>query len=176
MLFAGEHDYDQQIAAAHQRYGVPANLIRAVIAIESQYHPHATRDEPQIQDASRGLMQVLYRTAQSLGYLGAPDGLYDPATNVDLGTHLLADNLARAGGDVAIALSAYNAGWSPNRPNDAKRNADGSLVNQAYVDRVQRYLEYFATGTLPGTTTAGGLALLAAVSWWALHAVQGRAS
>jgi soluble lytic murein transglycosylase len=61
---------------------------------------------------ARGLMQLLPRTARELA--GPADAgrlrLTDPATNVALGTLLLARLLERYGGSRLKALAAYNAG------------------------------------------------------------------
>lgn len=102
--------YDGIILAAASRYVVDPALIKAVIAKESSWNPNAYRAEPQLvpPDASRGLMQILYRTAQGIGYGGAPEGLFDPATNVDFGTKFLAEKLNQYG--YPSGVSAYNAG------------------------------------------------------------------
>ena len=138
-----ENKYDKIVDAASRRYGVPADLIKGVIAQESAFHPAARREEPQINDRSRGLMQLLERTARALGYTGRFSDLYDPATNVDLGTKLLAQNHKQARGNWDVALSAYNGGFSKLRPWDAKRNAAGDIFNKDYVARVQGNRTYF---------------------------------
>jgi len=71
---------------------------------------NAFRAEPRIGDASYGLMQILYGTAQKLGYIGDPDGLYDPATNIHWAVMLMAENRARYGNDFSRNYSAYNSG------------------------------------------------------------------
>lgn len=143
--------YDGLIATAATRYGVPPEIIRGVIEQESQWDPRARREEPQIADRSRGLMQLLEATARGLGYTGAMGpvvggsyggyfplvGLYDPATSIELGTKLLRANYDRARPSAiedrwTIALSIYNAGGSLQRPGDAKRTPAGVLVNATY--------------------------------------------
>lgn len=106
--------FDPLFQAASDRYGVPFDWIKAIAITESSLNPKAYRAEPQINDASRGLMQVLMRTAVGLGYKGTPDGLYDPATSIDLGTKLIAENMQRFGPDFAAVYSAYN--WDPRLP------------------------------------------------------------
>lgn len=150
--FAGENRYNHLTRAASALHMVPEPLIKAVIGAESAYKPRAFRPEPQINDASRGLMQLLERTARTLGHRGDVERLFDPLLNINLGSKLLAENYqhARAGAPGADpgelwerAVSAYNAGWSPNRPHDAKRKPDGSFVNQAYVDKVLRLTAHY---------------------------------
>jgi len=100
--------YDPFILDAAARYIVDPALIKAVITKESSWNPQAYRGEPQINDASRGLMQILFRTAQGMGYGGTPDGLFDPATNINFGSRYLADRLSVYG--YPSGVSAYNAG------------------------------------------------------------------
>jgi len=72
-----------------RRYGfeaVPDGLTLATIETESSFDSDAIRVEPAINDASRGLMQILYGTAKQMGYSGEPDGLFDPETNIRYGT------------------------------------------------------------------------------------------
>lgn len=107
------NSYDAFITASSQRYNIPESWIRAVIAVESSGNPRAFRPEPGISDASYGLMQLLYGTARGLGYAGTPDGLFDPATNIDLGTKYLAQ-LRNSYGDFKRVLSAYNSGGPDN--------------------------------------------------------------
>lgn len=100
--------YDSLILDAAARYVVDPALIKALITKESSWNPQAYRAEPQIGDASRGLMQILFNTARGMGYAGAPEGLFDPATNIDLGTRYLAGQLQTYG--YPAGVSAYNAG------------------------------------------------------------------
>src|ERR687896_339502 len=70
---------------AAQRDGLGPVLVAAVIEQESGFDVHAFRAEPQIGDASRGLMQVLYGTAKWMGYEGDPEGLFDAETSLRYG-------------------------------------------------------------------------------------------
>jgi hypothetical protein len=97
---------------------VPVGLILATIGQESGWNKKALRIERRINDASYGLMQLLYRTARQLGYKGERGeadpltGLFDPAVNIDLGTRLISQNRKMAGNWTG-AISAYNGGWRP---------------------------------------------------------------
>ncbi len=108
--------FAEKSATAH---GLPVSLVLAIMSQESGFRASAYRAEPKINDGSHGLMQLLYRTADSLGYRGPVgeasklSGLYDPATNIELGAKLLAANL-RLAGDIGGAISAYNGGYRPN--------------------------------------------------------------
>lgn len=138
--------YDLHILRAARAWGIEPALLKAHVARESAFNPQAVRQEPQLPadppykptpgDASYGLAQVLERTARRLGFRGTVSQLYDPATNLDLAAHLIRDNLRTAGAQLPIAISAYNAGFSTQRLGDAKRDAQGRIINQAYVDDV----------------------------------------
>lgn len=104
------NEYDEIIAEASTRWDVPFNWIKAVIGVESNFNPRAVREEPAIGDRSIGLMQLLTRTAQGLGFLGSEEDLFDPATNIDLGTRLLGQWRRTLGDDFAAVYSAYNSG------------------------------------------------------------------
>lgn len=59
--------------------------ILAFIQIESGFKELARRYEPRINDASYGLMQILFSTARDRGYTGYCDGLFDVQTNINYG-------------------------------------------------------------------------------------------
>ena len=151
-MFTRENEYDPIVAEAGKAWEVEPALIKAIIGAESEFTPTAYRAEPRLGDASYGLMQLLYATAKLLGYTGSTAGLYDPTTNIRLGTRYLRDLIKTAGArgyGVDSAISAYNAGFSTVRPGDGKRttNAAGSpFINQGYVDKVLRLAAYFKRG------------------------------
>lgn len=172
MLWLAENKYDPIILSAAARYGVPVSLIKGVIAAESAFKVNAHRDEPKIEDASRGLMQLLRVTAEGLGYRGSDEGLYEPYTNIDLGTKLLSQLYAQTG-EWHSTVSAYNGGLRPELGFGARVTRRGircmerevpvgEFCNQKYVDRVMRFERYFATGELP-TGDAAVLGLLVAI-------------
>jgi soluble lytic murein transglycosylase-like protein len=104
------NEFDDFIEDAGNRWGVPDSWIRAVIDVESSWNPGAYRAEPRIGDASYGLMQLLSRTARALGFTGNNQELFDPATNIDLGTKLLGQLRDNYGDDFRRVYSAYNSG------------------------------------------------------------------
>jgi soluble lytic murein transglycosylase-like protein len=142
MRWSRENSYDTIVNAEAAAQGVPPALIKAVIGQESAFVPNATRAEPQIGDASTGLMQLLAKTAKALGYTGTPQGLFDPATNIHYGTKLLSENLARVSGDIPRAVSAYNGGWRASL-GFGTPFPNGQFKNQGYVNRVLANLKYF---------------------------------
>jgi soluble lytic murein transglycosylase-like protein len=86
--------------AAADRYGLPRELIRSVMAAESGFQVEALSPKGAI-----GLMQLMPGTAQTLGV-----DPRDPAQNVDAGTRYLRDLLEKYQGGLRHALAAYNAG------------------------------------------------------------------
>lgn len=93
-------DIEQYISEASRTYGVSADLIRSVIQKESSGNPNAVSPAGAI-----GLMQLMPDTA---AYLGVDP--WDPRQNVMGGTKYLKEQLDTFGGDVSLALAAYNAG------------------------------------------------------------------
>ena len=98
------------IEANARAAGLDPALVLAVVAVESGFDPHAVSDKGAI-----GLMQVLPGTGARYGVRAdakrsAIERLFDPATNLRVGTRYLRDLLARFGNDVSLALAAYNAG------------------------------------------------------------------
>ena len=88
----------QAAAAAH---GLDPSLLHSVIAEESNHNPAAVSPK-----GAKGLMQLMPETAQEMD---VKDPL-NPGENVRGGARYLRQLLERYQGDLAKALSAYNAG------------------------------------------------------------------
>ena len=94
-------DLRQAAALAARRHGLDPDLVMAVVSVESGFHPEAVSPK-----GAQGLMQLMPRTAESLGVADA----FDPEQNLDGGVRHLGQLLAQYNGDVERALAAYNAG------------------------------------------------------------------
>jgi soluble lytic murein transglycosylase-like protein len=94
--------YAEQIVEYYAaQYRIPANMIRAVIRVESNWNPGAVSSK-----GAQGMMQLMPDTARSLE-VNHPFWIYQ---NIGSGTAYLAYLYRRFGGDWRLALAAYNAG------------------------------------------------------------------
>jgi soluble lytic murein transglycosylase-like protein len=94
-------EIDRLVSANAATWNVDPSLIKAIIANESGFNANATSNV-----GARGLMQLMPGTASGLGVTDA----YDPAQNVWGGTRYMRGLLDRFGGNVELAVAAYNAG------------------------------------------------------------------
>lgn len=88
----------EHFARLHQ---VKPQLVAAVVAVESGFNTAAVSPAGAV-----GAMQLMPATAARYGVTDAAD----PAQNIDAGVRHLKDLLRQHGGNVALALAAYNAG------------------------------------------------------------------
>jgi len=101
MLLAKAGQYDSIIEKAALSAAVEANLLRAVIVVESGFNSRAVSKRGAV-----GLMQLMPATATRFGVSNP----YDPRQNVHAGARYLKFLIDRFGQDVRLALAAYNAG------------------------------------------------------------------
>ncbi len=92
---------DRCIREAAQKYDVSPDMIRAVVKAESNFEVDAVSVA-----GAQGLMQLMPATAKELGV----ENPFDIRQNIDGGTRYLRQMLDLFGGDIRMALSAYNAG------------------------------------------------------------------
>jgi soluble lytic murein transglycosylase-like protein len=92
-------EYQALIDQTAARHGVDANLVRAVIQVESAY-----RAEARSRKGAMGLMQLMPETARRF----AVRNPYDPGANIEGGIKYLKFLLDRF--EKPLALAAYNAG------------------------------------------------------------------
>jgi len=135
-LFTKEKTYLPYVLAAGEKYHVPPALILGHIKQESSFNPNAYRAEPQINDGSTGLMQVLLATAKGMDKSATVTKLYDPIYNIDIGTRYIAKNLTRYNNNMKDAIAAYNAGSAFKTAEGRYVSGSGKIDVQGYVDKV----------------------------------------
>lgn len=119
------------ILKAANRHEVDPALVKAVIMVESRYNPHAISKQ-----GAKGLMQLMPRTARSLGV----EDSFNPEHNVNGGVKYLKQLLDEFDDNLKFALAAYNAGSSKVR---RYRGVPPIKATQYYVNRVFEYYQYY---------------------------------
>lgn len=151
--------YRAEIEAAAIKYGLSADVVEALVVIESAGHADAFRYEagffsqymkpnsawqwtvanPRRYSASYGLCQVLFVRAWELGLRGEPEELFKPAVSLEFGCRNLSSLLAWADKQAPTlpsrvrlhsALAAYNGGRFRNEPDEIEDR------NTGYADRI----------------------------------------
>ena len=120
---------DSIFKKAASTYGIPEKILKAVAKTESDFQVTAVS-----KAGAMGIMQLMPATAKELG-VSDP---FNPEQNIMGGAKLLASNLKEFGGDLKLALAAYNAG------SGAVRKYDGIPPyneTQNYVKKIMADLE-----------------------------------
>lgn len=100
-VVGSEVPYHEMINAASKKHGLDAGLVAAVAQVESAFDYRAVS-----KAGAKGIMQLMDGTARDYGVTN----VFDPAQNIEAGTHHLADLLRVYDGELKLALAAYNAG------------------------------------------------------------------
>ena len=108
-------------------YKLDANLIRAIIKVESNYDPKALS-----RAGAQGLMQLMPKTAQLVGVRNP----FDPHENIRGGVQYLHQLYRQYNGKLKMVLAAYNAG-----PTAVKKYGGIPPYPETitYIKRVLRY-------------------------------------
>lgn len=101
--------YEQIVYDAANKYKVSPYLVFAVIKQESNFIKNSKSTA-----GANGLMQIKSSTAKEMAmYMKKIDSkydIYDPYTNINIGTAYLSKLISKYNGNIYIALCAYNAG------------------------------------------------------------------
>lgn len=112
---------------AEEKYGVSADLLRAIAKVGSGYDINARADS-----GAQGLMQLMPAVAEQMDI----EDVYDPRENIMGAARSLARKLEFNGGDVAQAVRSYHAA------NVASAHYGGSEVEMDLDEYVEKVLKY----------------------------------
>jgi soluble lytic murein transglycosylase-like protein len=128
-------EFETHVRSAAEKYKLPVELLRAVMAAESGFDPLALSHK-----GAMGLMQLMPGTARDMYVKDA----WDPAQNIEGGARYLRILANLYDGDVAKTVAAYNAGP------EAVRRAGGIPripETQQYVRKVIALYQIFRERT-----------------------------
>ncbi len=109
-LFCRAHDLEivdlhQIIEKTAKQHDIPPEIISAIMSIESNFNPCAIS-----KSGALGLMQLMPKTAKSLGIDVNSGEVFDIRSNINAGVELLKQNLSSENNNLLSALVMYNAG------------------------------------------------------------------
>ena len=150
-IYPKPSEYAEYVSRYSSEYGVPEELVWAVIKTESDFKASAVSGVGAV-----GLMQLMPETFNEITNFRLNERLdagmrYDPETNIRYGTYYLSYLYARYG-NWSTALAAYNAGlgkvdgWLEND----EYSSNGSTLDRIpyketrnYVTKVQKALRMY---------------------------------
>ncbi|SEA43128.1 Transglycosylase SLT domain-containing protein [Oribacterium sp. KHPX15] len=138
---------DSIFKKAASTYGVSEKLLKSVAKTESDFQVTAVS-----KAGAMGIMQLMPATAKELG-VSDP---FDPEQNIMGGAKLLAANIKEFGGDLKLALAAYNAGSGAVRKYDGVPPYEET---QNYVKKIMADLQSDAAidiNSVLGTVSEAG--------------------
>ena len=136
--YSGE--FDPHIQAAAAVHGVSIDLVKAVIAVESEFDPFAVSSK-----GAQGLMQLMPFTARRFGVSDS----FDARQNIFGGVRFLRFLLDTFQGDVALALAGYNAGENAVA---RFKGIPPFKETRSYVQKIQALLGFGGGGGAVGGT------------------------
>jgi peptidoglycan lytic transglycosylase len=160
--------YWNLIASSAERTSLDPLLVLSLTRQESLFNPKARSGSD-----AQGLMQLLPSTAERWAPEAGLDpsdlNLYQPETNVEVGTTYLKNLFAMFNGNAFKAVAAYNggehavAGWAAKYPGDDDQWVEniGYRETRDYVKKVlgglREYRLLYPSGTTPSTATSAPL-------------------
>lgn len=124
---------DNAISISSKKYGVDANLIRAIIKVESDFNPKCVSSA-----GAKGLMQLMPENCKDFGVTDP----FNIEQNIEGGTREIKSYLNKYNGNVEMALMAYNGGPTRMARRGVKSIDDIYKMpkeTQNYVPKVMKY-------------------------------------
>jgi soluble lytic murein transglycosylase-like protein len=137
-----EYVFHPIIQKAADRYEVDAALVKAIIMVESSYNPKAVSNR-----GAKGLMQLMPRTAESLGV----EDIFNPEHNINAGVRYFRKLLNQFDGHMELALAAYNAGSRKVREYEG---VPPFKATRQYLKKIFEYYHYYKDTVVPETNSA----------------------
>ena len=129
-------NYEELIRSASDRYSIDADLVKAVIKVESDFNSTARSNK-----GAMGLMQLMPDTARLHNVMD----VFDPIDNIEGGVRHLKLLLQRYQGDVQLSLAAYNAGM---KAVEKHGGIPPFTETREYVRRVLSYYQSYRDNAL----------------------------
>lgn len=126
-------EIERAIESSAKKYGVDADLIRAIIKTESNFNPNVVSSA-----GAKGLMQLMPENCKEYGVVDP----FDIEENIDAGTRHIKEYIDKYDGDIQMGLMAYNGG--PTRMKNRGVNSIDDIYKmpketQNYVPKVMKY-------------------------------------
>lgn len=128
----GYHEAKFQNAAT--RFGVDADVLAAMAKHESSFNPLAVGPENPTGERAKGIMQIMPSNFELLGITDWEDA----TQNINAGAKYLAMMMKAFGGDLEMALTAYN--WGPGR---LRSQGMGRSPSRGYVESIMATVDSY---------------------------------
>lgn len=122
------------IKKAAEKYNIDENLIRSIIKVESNFNPNVVSSA-----GAKGLMQLMPFNCTDLGVTDP----FDIEQNINGGTKHIKDYLKMYGGDVQMALMAYNGGPGRMASRGVKSIEDIYKMPKETQNYVSKVMEHY---------------------------------
>jgi len=126
--------FAEQINAAAAKNGIDPSLLAGLIKAESNFQPDVGSGA-----GAQGLTELMPETARSVGVVDP----HNPTESIEGGARVLREALEKFGGNVELALAAYNAGAGAV---EQYNGIPPYPETQAYVPRVLGFAAEFRQG------------------------------
>ena len=124
---------ENAVEQASKKYNVDANLIKAIIKVESDFNPNTVSSA-----GAKGLMQLMPENCRDLGVTNP----FNIEQNIDAGTRHIKESIDMFGGSIEMGLMAYNGGPGRMRSRGVESISDLYKMpkeTQNYIPKVMKY-------------------------------------